>query len=299
MEHYYNLLIIIILTGVLGGVINFLQLFEKSPEKPYKFLLLKSIVISIGAALLIPLFLETISSNLIDEQNIKNYFVFAGFCLVASIFSKRFIETMGQKVLEKAEKAYEIAKESKEVSENTRQVVTATKERIEDVKLSIDIQNTPNNVSYTGEDAITELMDYVRSYIERTSIPDFNRRIKTKAELGRKMGEIILRNHLQKRELLNLDSAEGMLLAIAYSVQLKPEKDDIDILLEVSGKAQQLFTKYSILVAFDTLARNNFISSEKIDMVETVISMYRKGADNSLLNKIKDSSELLTILKRK
>jgi len=47
-----------------------------------------------------------ISSDLIvnSRKDDKYYFVFAGLCLVAAIFSRRFINSMSKRILEQVEK---------------------------------------------------------------------------------------------------------------------------------------------------------------------------------------------------
>ena len=68
-------------------------------------------MLGIGASFLVPLFLNTISSQLLDdirtkaEDRSKNILVFLGFCLVAAISSKTFIQTISKRVLATADKA--------------------------------------------------------------------------------------------------------------------------------------------------------------------------------------------------
>lgn len=64
-------------------------------------------VIGIVAALMVPLFLNTISSNLINDaqQHQDKLFVLIGFCLAAAVFAKQFIGSVGKKALEISEDA--------------------------------------------------------------------------------------------------------------------------------------------------------------------------------------------------
>jgi DNA-binding MarR family transcriptional regulator len=105
------LLAAITIAGVLGGLINFSL---SRPANGKDSSLSKSITLGIGAALLVPLFLNTISSNLVlDIQTkpeiTKNILVFFGFCLVAAISSKAFIESISKRVLDEAREAKEAA----------------------------------------------------------------------------------------------------------------------------------------------------------------------------------------------
>ncbi len=100
------------IAGVLGGVINF-YLNRRANGKDSG--LPKSIIFGIGASFLVPLFLNTISSNLVLEIQSKaditrNMLVFFGFCLVAAISSKAFIESISKRVLDEAREAKEAAK---------------------------------------------------------------------------------------------------------------------------------------------------------------------------------------------
>jgi hypothetical protein len=101
-----------IISGFFGGLINFLQSYKA--ESKDSILFWKCIIVGIGASFLVPLFLQTISSAIITtaEQNPKDYLIFGGFCLIAAIYSKRFIETLGEKILQKAEQAEKKAEEA-------------------------------------------------------------------------------------------------------------------------------------------------------------------------------------------
>jgi len=95
--------------GILGGTINHLLDRENQLRKKetatggYRFDddLKKSVIIGIGAALLVPLFLKTIQSRLLNfnEINHEHIFVFLGFCIVASISSRKFISTISDRLL--------------------------------------------------------------------------------------------------------------------------------------------------------------------------------------------------------
>lgn len=93
---------IMIGAGILGGTINYaLTRTERSTAKD----LFWAEVVGIGASGLVPLFLNTISSDLLVKLLAHNPepsvpFVFGGFCLLAAIASKAMIQTLTQKVLQ-------------------------------------------------------------------------------------------------------------------------------------------------------------------------------------------------------
>lgn len=100
--------------GVLGGFIGYILSGGDGTEgktgiiqKFNGYQALIYMVTGIGAALLVPLFLNTISSDLMQSvpgDGVK-MLVFAGFCLLAAIFSKTFIDSIGKKALAEIEKA--------------------------------------------------------------------------------------------------------------------------------------------------------------------------------------------------
>lgn len=123
--HRIILALIIIIIGGLAGLINFFTYyFQQREDKREVKIVIKYLLNSIGAAILVPLLLNMLSSNLIKDNNkfdSINYFVFAGFCFIAGYFSDRFINSMGEKILKdlqetknKANEAIDSAKATEE-----------------------------------------------------------------------------------------------------------------------------------------------------------------------------------------
>jgi len=102
-----NIIIIMMVAGVLGGAVNY---GLSRPEKFDLSSLLWSVLTGIAAALLVPLFLNTISSTLLEgilEGTAKpsDVYVYFGFCLLGAIASKSMIHTLTNKILKTAEEA--------------------------------------------------------------------------------------------------------------------------------------------------------------------------------------------------
>ncbi len=102
-----NIFIIMIVAGILGGVVNY---GLTRPEKMNYQGLFWSTVTGISAALLVPLFLNTISSSLLTSildgsAKASDVYVFFGFCLLGAIASKSMIQTLTDKILKTAEEA--------------------------------------------------------------------------------------------------------------------------------------------------------------------------------------------------
>lgn len=101
VDNYMLLVLgIMVVAGILGGIANYF-LAERHAEFAWRDLF-KYAVLGIVAALMVPLFLNMISSNLLDLARTRpiNLFVFAGFCLIAVIFSRRFLENLSTKLIQ-------------------------------------------------------------------------------------------------------------------------------------------------------------------------------------------------------
>lgn len=102
------LLFTIIIFGLLGGLVNAIR--NNVEIENYWKSLIKGLV----AAFLVPVFLEIVKSELGRnlEDELYDYIVLGGMCLVAAIFSDKFIDSIGQQILYKAEEAERKAEES-------------------------------------------------------------------------------------------------------------------------------------------------------------------------------------------
>jgi len=93
------ILLIMVMAGVLGGVANY-YLSDRQNDTGRrdwgKFLILGVI-----AALTVPLFLNMISSNLLEAARTRpvDFFVFAGFCLIYVVASRRVFENVANKLM--------------------------------------------------------------------------------------------------------------------------------------------------------------------------------------------------------
>lgn len=94
------ILLIMIAAGILGGVANYF-LSERGGNLPARGDWSKYPILGVIAALTVPLFLNMISSNLLEAARTRpvDYFVFAGFCLIYVVASRRVFENMASKLL--------------------------------------------------------------------------------------------------------------------------------------------------------------------------------------------------------
>ena len=93
------ILLIMIAAGVLGGVANYFLRDRQQESSPQDWA--KYSILGVIAALTVPLFLNMISSNLLEAARTRpvDFFVFAGFCLIYVVASRRVFENAANKLL--------------------------------------------------------------------------------------------------------------------------------------------------------------------------------------------------------
>lgn len=119
--------------GVLGGLINY-YLSDPQAEKPLTWW--QHLIVGLGAAFMVPVFLNMISSRLIADiagaaitpDNLSRLLVLAGFCLLAAVSSRAFIRSMTDRLLREVSAAKKVANEAKVTAENAEAMVEATVE---------------------------------------------------------------------------------------------------------------------------------------------------------------------------
>ncbi|MGE5386247.1 MAG: YEATS-associated helix-containing protein [Betaproteobacteria bacterium] len=90
---------IMVLAGLLGGLANFF-LSERQGELGRREWL-KYPILGVVAALTVPLFLNMISSTLLEGARTKpiDFYVFSGFCLIYTVASRRLFENVAIKLM--------------------------------------------------------------------------------------------------------------------------------------------------------------------------------------------------------
>jgi len=115
------ILAIMVAAGFSGGLVNWaMTRSDGSDDRPWW----SHVLTGIAAAFLVPLFLHFVSSDLLakllnqkSESLTLSGLIYTGFCLVAAISSKAFIESVSKRVLQMAEQAKKTADEAKDKSE--------------------------------------------------------------------------------------------------------------------------------------------------------------------------------------
>jgi len=110
-QHIYILLAVMVASGVLGGLVNYFGDVQASEKHP----LLKRLSAGVAGAFVVPLFLNMISSTLIADSKSDELklLIVAGFCIIASISSKAFIDSITKRLVNQVE---EIGKQQKNLS---------------------------------------------------------------------------------------------------------------------------------------------------------------------------------------
>lgn len=101
--HMLYVLIIMLLAGILGGYANYFLREGAAGAEPADWI--KYPVLGVVVALTAPLFLNMISSNLVDAARTRasDYLVLGGFCLVYVVASRRLVENAANRVLSQVE----------------------------------------------------------------------------------------------------------------------------------------------------------------------------------------------------
>jgi hypothetical protein len=126
LQHLLTLAALMAGCGLLGGFVNYWgapQALAQSESYPF----LKRMSAGIAASFAVPLFLNMISSSLVADSKSDplKLLVIAGFCIVAAISSKAFIESLSKRLLNQVE---QLDKDQKTLREDVEPVLTKEKE---------------------------------------------------------------------------------------------------------------------------------------------------------------------------
>lgn len=96
--HMLLILAIMICAGILGGIANYFLADRQGDAERRNWL--KYPVLGVVAALTVPLFLNMISSTLLEGARTKpvDFFTFAGFCLIYVVAARRLLENVAQRL---------------------------------------------------------------------------------------------------------------------------------------------------------------------------------------------------------
>lgn len=102
---------------------------------------------------MVPLFLGMISSDLIANSRTddKNFLIFAGLCLVAAIFSGRFIDSIGERILKKVEEQEKKVDEIETKNENQQEIIEQFNKQVIEPRLEMMGKTIEQEATETNE----------------------------------------------------------------------------------------------------------------------------------------------------
>jgi hypothetical protein len=150
------ILLIMVAAGILGGLAtNFLS--ERQLDSARREWA-KYTVFGVIAALTVPLFLNMISSNLLEAARTRpiDFFVFAGFCLVYVVATRRIFENVANKFLNQID---QVKREMLEI----KQQHLARDEHLPDPLLALKPEAARESLSYNDIEILRALAE--ESYV--------------------------------------------------------------------------------------------------------------------------------------
>lgn len=154
--HMLLILAIMIVAGALGGLANAFMLDRQSEAGRREWP--KYTILGIVAALTVPLFLNMISSTLLEGARTKpvDFFAFAGFCLIYVVASRRLVDNVAQRFTGQLE---QVRREVGQLKEQKQAEALATAVREEPAALP-EVKLEPREVlSYNDVEILRTLAE--------------------------------------------------------------------------------------------------------------------------------------------
>lgn len=119
------ILLIMIVAGILGGIANYF--LSDRQNDPGRRDWAKYLTLGVISALTVPLFLNMIASNLLEAARTRpvDFFVFAGFCLIYVVFSRRIFESAANRLLGQMD---QLKREMSQIKEQRQEPLLQTPE---------------------------------------------------------------------------------------------------------------------------------------------------------------------------
>jgi hypothetical protein len=146
MNVIYFIVPTMVLSGMLGGAVN-LFIADPATEKPLRWW--KHLLIGIAAALIVPVFLNMISSNLVSQIEgpigtsgpLSKLLVLDGFCVLAAISSRAFIRSLTDRLMQQVN---DYKKQNDEANKTMQHSIKKVEGGVEEAKMLANIaQDAP------------------------------------------------------------------------------------------------------------------------------------------------------------
>jgi len=173
--HLIIILGIMVAAGLLGGLANFF-LNERDSHSPWGSAG-RHMVLGVVAALTVPLFLNMMSSHLLEATRLKSseLFVFAGFCLLYVVVTRRFFENIAARLIGQVEQVRREVKHLQYASERAplpaaaAQAARAAEPEAEPAPASI-VELPRNAVSYGDIELMRAVAEGNAIYVANTGL---------------------------------------------------------------------------------------------------------------------------------
>jgi predicted transcriptional regulator len=163
-ESYIILIVgIMVISGALGGMVS--ALLSARDDQPFFSLIIKHSLIGVVAALMVPLLLNLLSSDLLESGQTRplKLFTLSGLCVICAVFSTRFLERMyGSRLKGEGQYGQEVNKNGDQPDRIEEQTVKAPPLRSPDKAKKPENQSRILRELAVAEDAkltLTELME--------------------------------------------------------------------------------------------------------------------------------------------
>jgi len=215
---YFIIACIIVVVGAFGGFVKYLNVRDvNAPTRGEK---LKYLLTGVGSALLVPLLLYMLSSDVIKTDPIpaEKFFIFSGFCFLASYFSDRFIMSIGEKVLSDLNKTKNKLAGVEHKQQQTDQAIGAIIESESEPKPGIDP---------------TRIEDITKNILDKTvsAVPS------EKNEQGESLKRMLTAFSGDKFRFRTIDGiAKEVKLSVLTTEMLVGSMEDAGLLVKVKGR---------------------------------------------------------------
>ena len=207
VDHLLIIAAVLFISGGVGGIINF---FIADPDIEKRLPWWQHAVVGIGASFMVPLFLNMISSNLIDSirgiddktGDFSKLFVLAGFCLVAAVSSRAFIRSLSDKVMQ------EVRRVDRKADDTQMQVAEVQATVAPFVETETGDDATENLRALSCEKSLKPLTDDEKSILKALSLSPFLMRSLSglskqtqleKPNVNMALSNLIARGYIQQR----------------------------------------------------------------------------------------------------
>lgn len=167
--HMLIIFAIMVLAGVLGGIANFFLSDRQGDMGPRDWV--KYPILGVVAALTVPLFLNMISSTLLEGARTKpvDFYVFAGFCLMYVVASRRLFENVAIKLLAQVD---QVKREMNHLKQQKREpAIPSREEKIEAPKPEVKAE-PKESLSYNDVEILRALNEESFVYGNLASLCD-------------------------------------------------------------------------------------------------------------------------------